>query len=120
MLVVAGTFKREDTVLNDETKILFRALRDFNDPKIAEVDKGIFTGLLDALFPGCDTVPRNRDMEFEKFIQEETLKQGLLDHEQFIKKVVQLGELLEIRHCVFLMGPPGAGKTTTWKVLKDA
>ena len=27
----------------------------------------------------------------------------------FRLKVVQLEELLEIRHCVFVMGPPGAG-----------
>lgn len=34
--------------------------------------------------------------------------------------MVQLAELLEIRHCVFLMGPPAAGKTTTWKILAKA
>lgn len=31
-------------------------------------------------------------------------------------KVVQLEELLQIRHCVFVMGPPGAGKSQSWKV----
>lgn len=30
----------------------------------------------------------------------------------FRLKVVQLEELLEIRHCVFVMGPPGAGTIT--------
>lgn len=80
VLVVAGAFKREDKVLNDEMKILFRALRDFNDPKIAEVDKGIFKGLIDALFPGCESVPRQRNLEFEKIIEQETVKKGMLDH----------------------------------------
>lgn len=120
VLVVAGAFKREDTVLKDELKLLFRALRDFNDPKIAEVDKGIFEGLLAALFPGCETVPRQRNLDFEKIIKEETIKKQMSDHDQFIKKVVQLRELLEIRHCVFLMGPPGSGRTSTWKILKEA
>ena len=41
-------------------------------------------------------------------------------HETFILKIVQLKELLEIRHCVFVMGPPGAGKTQTWKQLGRA
>jgi ABC-type phosphate/phosphonate transport system ATPase subunit len=35
-------------------------------------------------------------------------------------KVVQLEELLAIRHCVFIMGPPGAGKTQCWKTLVHA
>ncbi len=34
--------------------------------------------------------------------------------------MVQLSELLEIRHCVFVMGPPGSGKTSTWKMLGKA
>ena len=34
--------------------------------------------------------------------------------------MVQLEELLEIRHCVFVMGPPGAGKTQAWKTLGEA
>jgi len=40
--------------------------------------------------------------------------------DDYILKVVQLGELLEIRHCVFTMGPPGCGKSTTWKTLAKA
>jgi dynein heavy chain len=35
-------------------------------------------------------------------------------------KVIQLRELLEIRHCVFLIGPPASGKTTTWNILAKA
>lgn len=34
--------------------------------------------------------------------------------------MVQLEELLAIRHCVFIMGPPGAGKTQCWKALARA
>ncbi len=33
---------------------------------------------------------------------------------------MQLDELLDIRHCVFIMGPPGAGKSTCWKMLQAA
>ena len=48
-----------------ESDVLFRALRDFNIPKILSQDMVIFTGLLQDLFPGVDP-PRKRDMEFEK------------------------------------------------------
>jgi dynein heavy chain len=49
-----------------------------------------------------------------------TVEAHLYPHESFILKIVQLMELLEIRHCVFIMGPPGSGKTQTWKQLGRA
>ena len=48
-----------------ESDVLFRALRDFNIPKILSQDMVIFTGLLQDLFPAVDP-PRKRDMDFEK------------------------------------------------------
>jgi len=30
---------------------------------------------------------------------------------------VQLDELLVVRHCVFIIGNPGASKSTIWKIL---
>ena len=48
-----------------ESDVLFRALRDFNIPKILSQDMVIFTGLLQDLFPAVDP-PRKRDIDFEK------------------------------------------------------
>lgn len=64
VLVVAGSLLRaqEGQV---ESDVLFRALRDFNIPKILSQDMVIFTGLLQDLFPAVDP-PRKRDMDFEK------------------------------------------------------
>jgi dynein heavy chain len=96
-----------------------RALRDFNIPKIVADDLQIFFGLLQDLFPGIDP-PRKRDMRFEGIIESVAADTGLNPDPDYILKVVQLKELLEIRHCVFVMGPPGAGKSTTWKTLAKA
>ena len=93
-----------------------RALRDFNTPKIVAEDLDIFFGLLGDLFPGLD-VPRKRDMNFEDFVNKAAIESNLFPEDEFILKVVQLSELLEIRHCVFVMGPPGSGKSATWKTL---
>jgi dynein heavy chain len=38
----------------------------------------------------------------------------------FVAKVVQLQELLDVRHSVMLVGPAGCGKTTVWKTLAAA
>jgi dynein heavy chain len=36
--------------------------------------------------------------------------------DDFTLRVVQLSELLAIRHCVFLMGPTGSGRSEVYKV----
>ena len=51
---------------------------------------------------------------------ETTLKMGLTPEDDFILRVVQLSELLAIRHCVFLMGPTGSGRSECYKVLAKA
>ena len=94
-----------------------RALRDFNLPKIVTDDKPIFMGLINDLFPKivCES---KTDPDFKKVVTM-TVKNdmGLVAEEQFIIKVVQLAEILEVRHCVFIIGPPGCGKTSVWKTL---
>jgi dynein heavy chain len=118
VLVVAGSFKRAEPN-TPEQGILMRALRDFNIPKIVADDLDIFFGLLGDLFPGID-VPRKRDMRFEGLVNDAAKDLALHSDPEFILKVVQLGELLEIRHCVFTMGNPGSGKSSTWKTLAKA
>jgi dynein heavy chain len=118
VLVVAGVMKRAEPALA-ESAILLRALRDFNIPKIVADDLDIFFGLLGDLFPGID-VPRKRDERFEQIVEDCAKEANLNCDPDFILKIVQLGELLEIRHCVFTMGPPGAGKSSTWKMLAKA
>jgi dynein heavy chain len=118
VLVVAGGFKRAEPNIAEQA-LLMRALRDFNIPKIAFQDLDIFFGLLNDLFPKID-IPRKRDMAFEKIIEDCIFDNKLDPDPDFILKVVQTSELLEIRHCVFIMGPPGAGKSSTWKILAKA
>jgi len=114
VLNVAGAFKRSDTHLTEDA-LLMRALRDFNIPKIIAADMPIFRGLLDDLFPKI-VVARKRDIDFEKCIEKTCVSDEMKLHPSpdFVEKVVQLRELLEIRWCVFVMGPPGSGKTRTW------
>lgn len=118
VLVVAGTFKRAESDIPEDA-LLMRALRDFNMPKIAYTDLYVFFGLLGDLFPNLNPI-RKRDMRFEGIIKDVCIKSKLYPEEEFILKVVQLYELLAIRHCVFIMGPPGSGKTSTWQVLAKA
>jgi dynein heavy chain len=118
VLVVAGTLKRAEPNV-PEDHILMRALRDFNLPKIVVDDLEVFTGLIEDLFPGIDP-PRKVDEQFEVMIAHEIKEAGWQAEENLVLKVVQLAELLFVRHSVFIIGPAGAGKTVAWKSLQMA
>eukprot|EP01138_Halocafeteria_seosinensis_P009362 gb/GECG01009567.1/.p1 GENE.gb/GECG01009567.1/~~gb/GECG01009567.1/.p1 ORF type:complete len:4452 (+),score=647.06 gb/GECG01009567.1/:1-13356(+) len=118
VLVVAGGFKRAEPDM-PEQDLLMRALRDFNIPKIIKQDEVVFYGLLGDLFPGVNP-PRKRDQDLENAVDAAGHELQLNPSEEFALKVVQLEEILDVRHCIFVMGPPGCGKSKTWKTLAKA
>ncbi|XP_045691837.1 dynein axonemal heavy chain 17 [Phyllostomus hastatus] len=115
VLVVAGSLKRGDPS-RAEDQVLMRALRDFNIPKIVTDDLPVFMGLIGDLFPALD-VPRKRDLNFEKIIKQSILELKLQAEDSFLLKVVQLEELLQVRHSVFVIGNAGSGKSQVLKSL---
>ncbi|KAG7506656.1 dynein heavy chain 9, axonemal [Solea senegalensis] len=116
VLVVAGSLKRGDPE-RAEDQVLMRALRDFNIPKIVTDDMPVFMGLIGDLFPALD-VPRKRDMDFEKHVKQSVLDLKLQAEDNFILKVVQLEELLAVRHSVFVIGNAGTGKSQVMRSLQ--
>ena len=86
VLVVAGGFKRAEQDVKEDW-LLMRALRDFNIPKVIAADLPIFFGLLGDLFPGIE-IPRKRNMDFEKKIEEACEDSKLFKEPEFILKVV--------------------------------
>lgn len=117
VLVVAGSLKRSDRQ-RPEDQVLMRALRDFNVPKIVTADMEIFMGLIGDLFPAL-VVPRKSNPDFEAVIRNSLDELGLQpgDSEGFVLKVIQLEELFEVRHSVFIVGNAGTGKSQVWKTL---
>lgn len=115
VLVVAGNLKRSEPG-EEEGMILMRALRDFNTPKMVAPDIPIFLRLVSDLFPNM-TLPKLTNELLEKACQKVCLENGLQSDDGFIKKVVELQELVEVRHSVMLIGPAGCSKTSIWKTL---
>ena len=115
VLVVAGALKRGDRG-RPEDQVLMRALRDFNLPKIVSDDVPIFMGLIGDLFPALN-VPRKRDEELEVLVKKSAQELTLQPEDNFVLKVVQLEELLAVRHSVFVLGGAGSGKTQVIKTL---
>lgn len=113
----AGKLKRANEDKN-ENLLLFGALKDFNLPKIVTDDKPIFINLLKDLFTEVEKVPEvvlNEELK-QKVIQS-CNELNYMAEDTFILKIIQLSEILEVRHCVFIIGPAGSGKSSVWKTL---
>ncbi|KAF4030914.1 Dynein heavy chain C-terminal domain [Phytophthora infestans] len=115
VLRVAGILKRAEPDV-EEDKVLMRALRDFNTPKIPHHDTPIFLRLINDLFIGVEVAPKVNTELREKAVT--VCKANNLQHDDsFILKICQLQELIDVRHSVMLLGPAGCAKTTTWQAL---
>lgn len=117
----AGKLKRADPDINEEI-ILMRALRDFNMPKIVVDDRSIFLGLIRDLFPGIEAEPKKDEALYTLVAAtcKNTTPLPLQAEEGFVKKCVELSEILEVRHSCFLIGATGCAKSTIWKNLARA
>jgi ABC-type dipeptide/oligopeptide/nickel transport system ATPase component len=116
VLRVAGGLKRAEPQVNEDV-ILMRALRDFNLPKLVDEDKPIFIQLVKDLFPGIGDAERKCDMDLEANIRQAARDMGLQSEDMFVRKCIELAELFDIRHSVFVIGDSGTGKSEIWKVL---
>ncbi|CRH00097.1 dynein heavy chain, putative [Plasmodium relictum] len=55
----------------------------------------------------------------ENELMEICKKNHLFGLNYFVKKIIQLNDIINIRHCVFIMGEAGCGKTTLFNMLME-
>jgi len=115
-ITAAGNLKRAEPD-GDEMVLLLRALQDVNIPKFLEMDLPLFAGIISDLFPGkkrpeLNYGPLMRNMKLE--IQ----KAGLQPKYFFIEKVIQLYEMIVVRHGLMVVGPTGGGKSSNIQILQ--
>lgn len=102
-----------------ETKVLIKSACDSILPKLVKEDTSLFNSLLKAVFIGCELPTINDDALLEAIkvvCHEDSLECG----EKWVEKVLQLKQILDMRHGVMLVGPSCSGKTTAWRTLLKA
>lgn len=118
VLVMAGQLRRKNPDLSEDV-VLIRAMRDSNVPKFLEQDLPLFRGIIADLFPSVQ-VPYVDYGSLERAIRENLAKQGYLQPDNFVLKIIQLFETMLVRHGNMIVGPAATGKSTIYKTLASA
>lgn len=118
VLYAAKKLKRQNTDM-PEDKLLLRALEDVNVPKFLSEDIPLFQSIIKDLFP--NTVRPQSDLDdLIKKIKEISIRDNIQPTDNFIKKVIQLYDTIQVRHGLMIVGPTGGGKSSNWKTLQKA
>ncbi|XP_063529439.1 dynein axonemal heavy chain 7-like [Cydia strobilella] len=102
-----------------EDVILLRSIKDVNLPKFLEHDVPLFMGIIGDLFPGLP-LPLADLPHLVACLKEVCVPLNLQANDFFVEKVLQLYEMILVRHGLMLVGFPISGKTTSYHALGAA
>jgi len=126
LLISAGVSKRKllegldsssgEDIFTTETSVLVQTACNNVLPKLVVQDVSVFSSVLSEVFPGSSLFK----------MEDETLREQLENicksmhyntGDNWVQKILQLNQVLEMRHGVMLVGPSGVGKSSALKVL---
>lgn len=118
VITAAGNLKRASPDANEES-LLMRALQDVNVPKFLAHDLPLFAGILSDLFPGIERPPFDYGPLMSN-LREAILEKNLQPVQIFLRKNIELYEMICVRHGLMVVGPTGGGKSSNVRVLASA
>lgn len=115
VLLAAGTLRRKYPDEAEE-RVILKAIIDINLPKFVQQDVPLFEGIYRDLFPNVSLPDPDRDI-FLKYISQHLEKDNLQATPWLIEKILQIYEMILVRHGLMVVGGTMAAKSVAWKTL---
>jgi len=126
LLVSAGGLKRKamesidpvegDALFEIEKQVLIQGACNNVIPKLVAEDLVIFSERLESIFPGSE-VAKMEDDNLKNELIKICATENLVAGNVWMQKILQLKQVLDMRHGVMLVGPSGSGKSSALRVL---
>ncbi|XP_076299082.1 dynein heavy chain 3, axonemal isoform X2 [Lasioglossum baleicum] len=118
VLIAAGNLKLKYPMEN-ESMLVLRAIIDVNLPKFLAQDVPLFNGIYTDLFPGVELPQPDRD-ELINLLKVILEKRNLQATPWYMEKIVQIYEMILVRHGLMIVGHTLSGKTMAYQCLAEA
>ncbi|KAG7165007.1 Dynein heavy chain 3, axonemal-like 2 [Homarus americanus] len=99
-----------------EPQVVLRAIKDVNLPKFLAQDVPLFEGIVQDLFPTERNTTIVPDAALEASLLKTMAENNLQDVPWFREKMLQLYNMILVRHGVMVVGEPLSGKTSAYQV----
>lgn len=127
LLVSAGGLKRKaimdnkklegDELTTLERTVLIQGACNNILPKLVAEDIGVFSSILEDVFPGSEVTKMEDDTMKDK-LNEICKLYNYIPADDWVQKILQLKMVIEMRHGIMIVGPSGVGKTSALRTLK--